>query len=191
MAKSLEEKRAAAAEASKRWRERHPERAKQVARDASRRQREAVGIKPRKKYETEEERRRARSAATKRWAAKNQDRVRVAQKTYYDKNAEKIRAQALEWYGKNKDRTKARLRISHLKKLYGLTPEQYDALGTACEICGAGRQDSRKGFRLAVDHDHDTGKVRGLLCGNCNSGIGLFKHDRDLLMKAIAYLERT
>lgn len=81
-------------------------------------------------------------------------------------------------------------------RLYGLTIEQYKALGAACMICGA-TEDQRvqkktgKPFRLAVDHDHDTGKVRGLLCGACNCGIGYFKHDEQLLAKAIEYLRRT
>ena len=77
-----------------------------------------------------------------------------------------------------------------LKKLYGITPEQWDRMYEAqdgqCLICGT--SPARK--RLHVDHDHETGRVRGLLCSGCNSGIAHLRHDPQLLSKAIAYLER-
>lgn len=82
-----------------------------------------------------------------------------------------------------------------LKRTYGVTLDWYNEQHAkqigVCAICAKpettvihGRQVS-----LAVDHCHDTGKVRGLLCVSCNQGIGMLKHDRDLLQKAIAYLE--
>lgn len=80
-------------------------------------------------------------------------------------------------------------------KFYGLTVEAYAALGSACAICGASEDNrtqasTKKPFRLAVDHDHDTKRVRGLLCGNCNCGIGYLKHDAVLMAKAIQYLQK-
>lgn len=78
-----------------------------------------------------------------------------------------------------------------LKTKYGLTLEDYEemleAQGGGCLICG-----SKGGERgLAVDHSHETGKVRGLLCLNCNAGIGNLRDDVELLKKAIKYLERN
>lgn len=59
------------------------------------------------------------------------------------------------------------------------------AQGGACLLCG--NQNGSK--RLAVDHCHNTSKVRGLLCTNCNVGIGMFRHDPELLEKAKNYLK--
>jgi Recombination endonuclease VII len=79
-------------------------------------------------------------------------------------------------------------------KAYGLSQEDYDRLlaeqDGKCAIC---RNDKINGFgsRLAVDHDAETGKVRGILCGNCNRGIGALKHDVKILRAAIEYLEKT
>lgn len=52
----------------------------------------------------------------------------------------------------------------------------------ACEICG------RAGRKMAVDHDHDTGTIRGLICGSCNSGLGLFSDNPEFLSAAAMYL---
>ena len=93
-------------------------------------------------------------------------------------------------YGK--DHPEKRL-AGHLKKL-GITVEQYKYLNEKqsgkCAICGSEIGDVM-GNRLYVDHNHQIGKVRGLLCSDCNFGIGKF-HDRiDLLQNAIKYLEET
>ena len=61
--------------------------------------------------------------------------------------------------------------------------------GDACAICGTKDTGNRKAFH--VDHCHDTGKIRGLLCGNCNSGIGNLRDDINLLQRAIEYLQST
>ena len=85
---------------------------------------------------------------------------------------------------------------SHLAK-FGLTVLAYGALlerqNGRCAICGqVDGGGSKYGLRrrLAVDHDHVTGIVRGLLCAKCNSALGLFEHDRTILARAMAYLLR-
>jgi hypothetical protein len=80
---------------------------------------------------------------------------------------------------------------AHIEKTYGITAAEYDALykaqGGKCYIC---RRSTGKARRLAVDHDHKTGEVRGLLCKPCNRyGLGMFAHDDvELLKRAVAYL---
>lgn len=83
-----------------------------------------------------------------------------------------------------------------LKKNYGLSRKQYEELsekqGHKCAICGEPEGNVIRGkvLSLAVDHDHATGKIRGLLCANCNRGLGYFKDDRQRLQSAIDYLTR-
>lgn len=84
---------------------------------------------------------------------------------------------------------------TYLKKNYGVTldwyKEQSTKQGDACAICKQPETSVIRGkvISLAVDHCHDTGKVRGLLCAACNTAIGSMKHDRALLQNAIAYLD--
>src|SRR2546423_5792224 len=70
---------------------------------------------------------------------------------------------------------KLRERASHLKRKFGLTLEEYDEMLAAqeggCAICGEAPEE---GKILHIDHDHETGLVRGLLCQRCNHGLGLF-----------------
>ena len=72
---------------------------------------------------------------------------------------------------------------------YGLTSEQFEDMRLAqegrCAIC---RIEALP--RLHIDHNHKTGKVRGLLCGNCNKGIGLLRDNPDFLQSAMEYLQR-
>jgi hypothetical protein len=85
-------------------------------------------------------------------------------------------------------------RRSILKNRYNLTQEEYDLLlknqNNTCAICDTKENVSKKGsiFSLGVDHNHVSGKNRGLLCHRCNSGIGHLKDSILLLKKAIKYL---
>lgn len=74
---------------------------------------------------------------------------------------------------------------------YGITQDDYEALfaeqAGKCAICGASEAGGWGGM-LPVDHDHETGAVRGLLCHNCNGGLGQFGDDPDRLIAAAMYL---
>ena len=79
-----------------------------------------------------------------------------------------------------------------LQRAYGIGVEEYNQLltdqGGVCCIC---QKECSSGRQLAVDHNHQTDKVRGLLCGNCNVGIGNLKDDPNLLRLAAEYLEKN
>lgn len=75
----------------------------------------------------------------------------------------------------------------------GCTQELYDFLYQqqegCCAICGKHALELKRS--LAADHCHDSKKIRGLLCGSCNQGLGYFKDNQTLLLEAIAYLNRS
>jgi hypothetical protein len=88
------------------------------------------------------------------------------------------------WCQNNPGRAREQRRRRRLKKVYGLTLEAYNEMQkVGCQICGT------KDETLHVDHCHRTGKVRGLLCGICNRGLGFFRDDPAKLRKAATYLE--
>lgn len=82
-------------------------------------------------------------------------------------------------------------RAYHLMKVYGITVDQYNTLFLKqegkCLICGKHQRELK--MTLRIDHDHNTGKIRGLLCHGCNTAIGLLNEDIDIFKRAIQYLE--
>lgn len=86
-------------------------------------------------------------------------------------------------------------RIYHrrdIKRKFGITAEVYDALFLAQEgLCAICKSPNPTGSRLAVDHDHQTGKVRGLLCGPCNMLLCRIESDPDWANKAFSYLGKA
>jgi hypothetical protein len=103
-------------------------------------------------------------------------------------NAKKAR-----WVAAHPEEAKAMHRRAHEKArlaTHGLTPESYAAMLVAqegaCAIC-------RREFdqRPCIDHDHETGAVRGLLCRPCNSAIGLLRDDTAAMLRAVEYLGRS
>ena len=114
------------------------------------------------------------------------------QREYGAKRRERVNAYARAWREKNQERQLD----CHLRRTYGITLEEYNRLlneqGGGCGICGKRKGGSKnQGVRLHVDHDHVTGKPRGLLCGTCNRGIGQFGDDPKRVRAAVRYLERA
>ena len=88
----------------------------------------------------------------------------------------------------------------HNLKRYGITPEDKEKMlenqGYKCAICGEEiflfRDTKNKKKDIAhVDHDHDTGEVRGLLCDKCNRGLGYFRDNTEYLLSAVSYLKKN
>lgn len=110
---------------------------------------------------------------------------------YYSKDCHRARTKDLRSNSqKNKE-----WRRRWLERQYGLTERDYNQLlaeqGGVCAICQQPETDTNKYGTvkmLAVDHDHETGVIRGLLCQECNTGIGSLKHDPALLLKAADYV---
>lgn len=124
---------------------------------------------------------RSRSVAySKAWRAANPDKVKADRRKRYKDNPEEYR----------------KIRNSSLKKNFGITLEEYERMnagqGGLCAICRKKNTDGKNGqdISLCVDHNHDTGKVRALLCGKCNRAVGNIE-DSPLIARAlVAYLEK-
>lgn len=104
------------------------------------------------------------------------------------KNNEKIRLKSKNQYHSNKRRH----RDWELKRLFSISIEDYERMLSeqdgVCAICKQ-PENHRKSKTLSVDHDHITGRVRGLLCSLCNSGLGYFKDNIKIMELAIIYLK--
>jgi hypothetical protein len=115
----------------------------------------------------------------------NRDIINAKQRAYRESNLEKRRAYSRE-YGRAHPR---RARNYGLWYRHGLSVADYRALlkrqKHCCAVCG------KKPRKYVVDHDHKTGKIRGLLCSFCNSLLGFAKDNRSVLKAAIHYLSKT
>ena len=117
----------------------------------------------------------------KQWRKDNPEKVKEQNR----RSAKKRREAA--YYQKNKDV----IFENYLRRTYGIGLEKYNSLlseqSGVCAIC---KNECVSGKKLAVDHDHYTGEVRGLLCCKCNRGLGNFGDNIDLLKSAVLYLEK-
>lgn len=113
-------------------------------------------------------------------------------RAYYQDNIERLRAEGVV---KQKARRDAGLDVEtrrrrDLMNKYGITLEDWDRLYDEqlgrCGVCARPLAEFKK---ICVDHDHETGAVRGLLCNSCNRGVGYLQDDPELMRRAIRYLE--
>jgi Recombination endonuclease VII len=112
-------------------------------------------------------------ARVKQWQQENADRVN----TYWRKR-------------RQEPEVKRREREAYLKRKFGISLDEYDAMlaeqGGVCAVCF---REPTPGISLHVDHDHETGRIRGLLCFRCNNALGDLEDDPALLRSAARYLE--
>lgn len=132
-----------------------------------------------------EKNREKRRAWDKAWRLANPEKTKAARAKYRAAHPEVMKASTKRWQDANKER---RL-IARLAWKFGLTYAAYQSMLASqrnlCAICGGSAANGR---RLSVDHDHSTGAVRALLCAGCNAGLGLFRDNPRVLLKAAAYL---
>lgn len=102
-----------------------------------------------------------------------------------------------EYYKKHREKLIAKSRTNHLRISYNLSLQDYDNLVLAqnnlCAICNLPEHRYMKTGKLkplSVDHNHTTGKVRQLLCNDCNAALGFAKENPELLHKMASYLEK-
>lgn len=127
----------------------------------------------------------------RKWNEKNKDSVAAIQKRSRIKNRQNALEAARRYYARDDIRhTKKAMRLGSRLKAFGLSISDFDEMFTSqggkCAICG-GTSGKR---RLSVDHDHATGKVRSLLCTNCNSALGLLGESTERMASAIEYIKK-
>lgn len=151
-----------------------------------------------------DEKRRKHAEKMRRWRQENPEAARAAGRRKlerikedperYDRYLERQRGRDRSAYLRSPKGSAMRRRSDrqHLLRKYGIELEDYDRLleqqAGVCAICGSPPLPGRPYKALAVDHCHETGSIRGLLCDLCNRGLGMFKDSPDLLESALAYL---
>lgn len=134
-----------------------------------------------------------RLAYNQKWRSENRERVNANERKRRIEIPEKYK----EWARIQRERLGALRSLQESTRLRNISVDEYNKMheeqNGLCAICQReNTQKSRKQgelCRLAIDHCHETGLVRGLLCGACNKGIGHFKDNVEFLISAIAYLE--
>ena len=115
----------------------------------------------------------------------NDTKVKERRKQY--NLAYKTSGRSAQYQAKNKERIVKGKRNRHISSKYAITPEQYDTIYSGqdgqCAIC------LDKHNTLCIDHNHTTGKVRGLLCRKCNFLLSHAKENKEILFNAISYLK--
>jgi hypothetical protein len=122
--------------------------------------------------------------AKARYAVKS-DAIKAYVNAWRSENREHVRA----WQKQYNAGRKRENRDAHLRRTFGITLEDFEALlvaqGGGCAICGRA---APEGTSLHVDHDHETGVVRGLLCFTCNGALGMFTENEEYLARATDYV---
>lgn len=145
------------------------------------------------------------------WYHRNKEKVAAYKKAHYYANIDQYKTRAAnfsksetrkQYLANNKEKIKSYnkerwLKVKetkpHLKVIYNITLEEYNEMFIKQEQCCLGCKQHRSLLKrdLCVDHCHTTGKVRGLLCDNCNKTLGLIKDNKDTLLNLINYLNNA
>lgn len=127
--------------------------------------------------------------AAREWYRDNKELTDARTKAWVENNRERRYELTRNWVALNSDKAKLMKRKSYIKAKYGITLEEYDQMmedqNYGCAICG---ESCKINKNLTIDHNHRTGKVRGLLCSKHNRAIGLLEDDPEMLEKALTYL---
>jgi hypothetical protein len=150
-------------------------------------QRDALNARRRERLAQDPDHRARQNAQRRAHYQAHKQEYRERANAYYRAHKESIQERARASRQARKQNNDQSIRSGKLKRLYGISAAEYDALlakqGGVCAIC---RKRSKE--RLCVDHCHVTGTVRGLLCNACNLALGCLKEDQASLVAALAYL---
>jgi hypothetical protein len=131
-----------------------------------------------------------RLAASRKWQQANRERINAHRRA----NPEKYRDQNKKWRHANRQQVLESSERCRIKKKYGITLEQYRdriaAQDGKCEICKQPPSGKRSKSKLHLDHCHQTGKLRGFICGQCNTSLGMAKDSVAILAAMIVYLNK-
>ena len=163
-----------------------------------------------KRKEYREKHKSEKKEYNKQYKIENKEKTKEYNKDYRGKNKEKLKKGLKKYREENKNKLKEYSKKNYLKKScyyknhskecrfkkYNITLEEYNIMlekqNYKCAICGKTKSENGKnGKSFAIDHNHETGEVRGLLCNNCNAGIGFFKDSVEITVRATAYLIKT
>lgn len=136
-------------------------------------------------------------ANVKAWRSADPNRAKEsARRSYKKRDKQKVRETARRWRAATDYANSPKRKAQNFKdwlRTYGLTGAQYDEMvqtqGGRCAICGSSTSGRKGSARLLIDHCHQTGKIRGLLCFFCNTMLGNAKDSPDRLRVAAEYLE--
>ena len=151
------------------------------------RNQEKIKAKARENWKINKDR---RNETRRNWSKEKRDKKKETAKIYYDENREKILKQCKDFRDSRGGHIKARV----LKRKFGISEEDLQnkllEQRGCCEICGDSLiyPDSIRSY--AVDHNHETGEVRGLLCSSCNRSLGMLKESKEILQNMILYIEK-
>lgn len=147
----------------------------------------------------------AKQQYDKQYYAKNKERIKAATKQYRTTNRQQVNKNKAQWRlankekisgyqrayrARNKERLTKRAADDMRRKVFGVTRAEYSAmLLSQGSVCAACHRPCRRSHELCVDHSHDTGKVRGLLCKDCNLALGHLKDDPRRCIGLLKYLQ--
>lgn len=140
--------------------------------------------------------------ASRKWKRENREKVRATARKWDEENKEKKKRSKAEWDAKNPEARQRHMeklkrerpeyfKEKHLQYQYGMSADQYASMvidqNNSCATCGKPAEETHR-KRLFVDHCHKTGKIRGLLCQQCNTALGMVDDDVQRLSSLISYL---
>lgn len=129
------------------------------------------------------------------WHRKSETREQYLARRRAEAKTPENRAKDRAYVARNLDKVRQHARESAFRVAYGISRSETDRLsasqGGLCAACGRPPLDGGHCSRLHVDHDHETGKIRGMLCNRCNTALGLLFEDPKSIKGLLTYLEKS